>query len=394
MTSAPDPRVEAPFGVPLALPPRPRILVVALRRLGDVLFATPLIASLRRAYPSARIEALVFADTAGMLAGNPDLDRIVAMPARGAAASFALALRLFKRYDLAVSTQSGDRPTVFALLAGRRHVGPIDAGRRGELRRRALTRAVPNQPGLHRMEEMLRLADAVGVARVPRLVCPQGAVHGFPADDYAVIHAAPNFTYKRWTREGWRTVAAGLAARGLAVLATGGPAPAERAFLDDVWGGIPVRRVDGALTWPELAALLGRARLYVGPDTSMTHLAAASGCPTVALYGPTDPRLWGPVPAVGLDRMWEAAGTVQRRGNVWLVQNPLPCLPCQNEGCERHLTSFSRCLDELTPGQVLLAVDEAMALPAAANAAMPVGAAAGREVAQPGEGWMSGPERR
>jgi heptosyltransferase III len=372
---------------PLALPPHPRILVVALRRLGDVLFATPLIASLRRAYPAARIDALVFADTAGMLAGNPDLDRVVAMPsARGAAASFALALRLFKRYDLAVSTQSGDRPTVFALLAGRRHVGPIDAGRRGALRRRALTRAVLNQPGLHRLEEMLRLADAVGVARVPRLVCPQGAApQSFAGGDYAVIHAAPNFTYKRWTREGWRAVAANLTARGLAVLATGGPAPAERVLLDDVWDGMPIRRVDGALTWPELAALLGQARLYVGPDTSITHLAAASGCPTVALYGPTDPRLWGPVPAAGLERMWDAAGTLQRRGNVWLVQNPLPCLPCQNEGCERHLTSFSRCLDELTPAQVLRAVDEA--LPVAANAAMPVGAVAtGPEVARPGEG--------
>ncbi len=363
--------------------------MVALRRLGDVLFATPLIASLRRAYPAARIEALVFADTAGMLAGNPDLDRVIPMPPeRGAAASLKLALHLFKRYDLAVSTQSGDRPTFFALLAGRRHVGPIDAGRRGELRRRALTRAVLNRPGLHRLEEMLRLADAVGVTRVPRLVCPQGASpRSFAAGDYAVIHAAPNFTYKRWTREGWRTVAANLAARGLAVLATGGPSPAERAFLDDVWDDIPVERIDGALTWPELAALLGKARVFVGPDTSMTHLAAASGCPTVALYGPTDPRLWGPVPAAGLDHMWEPAGTVQRRGNVWLVQNPLPCLPCQNEGCERHLTSFSRCLDELTPGQVLRAVDEALALPDAANAAMPVGAAtAGRKVAQPGEG--------
>jgi heptosyltransferase III len=383
-TSVPG-TVEKP--PPLALPPQPRILVVALRRLGDVLFATPLIASLRHAYPAARIDVLVFADTAGMLAGNPDLDRVVTMPsARGATASFALALRLFKRYDLAVSTQSGDRPTMFALLAGRRHVGPIDAGRRGELRRRALTRAVPNQPGLHRLEEMLRLADAIGVARVPRLVCPQGAApQSFAGGDYAVIHAAPNFTYKRWTREGWRTVAANLAARGLAVLATGGPAPAERAFLDDVWDGMPVRRVDGALTWPELAALLGQARLYVGPDTSITHLAAASGCPTVALYGPTDPRLWGPVPAAGLERMWDAAGTIQRRGNVWLVQNPLPCLPCQNEGCERHLKSFSRCLDELAPAQVLRALDEA--LPVAANAAMPVGAvAAGPEVARPGEG--------
>jgi heptosyltransferase III len=233
---------------------------------------------------------------------------------------------------------------------------------------------------------LLGVAAARAGARAPRLVCPQGAATAsFAAGDYAVIHAAPNFTYKRWTREGWRTVAADLAARGLAVLATGGPAPAERAFLDDVWSGTPVRRVDGALTWPELATLLGQARIYVGPDTSMTHLAAASGCPTVALYGPTDPRLWGPVPAAGLERMWEAAGTIQRRGNVWLVQNPLPCLPCQNEGCERHLTSFSRCLDELTPAQVLRAVDEA--LPVAANAAMPVAAAAaGQQVARPGEG--------
>ena len=151
-----------------------------------------------------------------------------------------------------------------------------------------------------------------------------------------------------------------------------------------MWGGTPVRRLDGALTWPELAALLGQARIYVGPDTSVTHLAAASGCPTVALYGPTDPRLWGPWPAAGLERMWEAAGTIQRRGNVWLVQNPvaLPAVPAG--GLRTASDSFSRCLDELAPAQVLRAVEEA--LPVAANAAMPVAAAAGQEVAQPGEG--------
>jgi heptosyltransferase-3 len=354
---------ENPPDEPLVLPPRPRVLVVALRRLGDVLFATPLIASIRRAFPQARIDALVFADTAGMLAGNRDLDHVVTMPAaRGTMASLALALRLFKRYDLAVSTQSGDRPTFFALLAGRRHVGPIDGGRRGALRQMALSRAVPNVPGLHRLEEMLRLADALGIKRVARLVCPGGAApRRFVAGPYAVIHAAPQFTYKRWTRDGWRALAAGLRGRGLAILATGGPASAERAFLDDIWGDDgAVTRLDGALSWPELTALLAKARLYVGPDTSITHLAAASGCPTVALYGPTDPRRWGPVPAAGLDPIWEAAGTIQRRGNVWLVQNPLPCLPCQNEGCERHLTSFSRCLDALEPAQVLHAVDEAL----------------------------------
>src|SRR6201999_120304 len=106
-----------------------------------------------------------------------------------------------------------------------------------------------------------------------------------------------------------------------------------------------------------LAAPTAAARPYVGPDTAITHLAAATGVPTVALYGPTDPRLWGPWPVAGLDPLWNAAGTIQRRGNVWLVQNPLPCLPCQLEGCERRLDSYSRCLDELTGAQVVAAVD-------------------------------------
>ena len=362
--------------------PPARVLVVTLRRLGDVLFTTPLYAGIRRTWPGAQIDALVFDDTAGILAGNPDLDRVITMPAdRSFTESFALALRLFKRYDLAISTQSGDRPTAFAVLAGRRHLGPVDAGRRGALRRLVLSQSIAPQPGLHRLEETLRLADALGVARVPHLVCPRATDPAAPSPSsargegatghgagYAVIHAAPKFVYKGWTRDGWRALAHALIDRGLKIVATGGPSADERAFLDDLWRDIALTRVDGRLTWPQLTELLAGAKIFVGPDTSVTHLAAASGCPTVALFGPTDPRLWGPVPASGLDRMWEPAGTIQRRGNVWLVQNPLPCLPCQNEGCDRHILSHSRCLDELTPRQVLRAVDEALAAKAPAPA--------------------------
>lgn len=379
-------RFEAPRTTmpPLALPPRPRILVIVLRRLGDVLFATALTASLRRAYGDAVIDVLAFEGTAGILAGNPDIDRVMTVPQRPVLRqNLALMLRIAKRYHLAVSTQSGDRPTLLALIAGRRHVGPVDGGSRGALRRLALWRSVPPQPGAHRLEDMLRLADAIGVARVGCLVCP-GDKEGQAGrrrsqvlslsrshdteQGYAVIHAAPMFLYKRWTADGWRTVAAKLLARGLKVVATGGPGAEERAFLDEVWGPLPgVERRDGQLSWPQLAQLLAGARLFVGPDTSVTHLAAAAGCPTVALFGPTDPRLWGPVPAGGLHAMWDAAGAIQHRGNVWLVQQPLACVPCQKEGCERHLASFSRCLDELQPAQVLEAADAALAMPAAAS---------------------------
>jgi heptosyltransferase-3 len=347
----------------IELPERPRILVVTLRRIGDVLLTTPLIRSLRRAWPEARIDALVFADTAGILQGNPDLDGVMTIPPQPSAAqTLALGARLFRGYDLAISTQSGDRPTGFAIAAGRLRVAPVPASHNGRVKRALLHRGITTVRGLHRVDEMLRLADALGIARVPELVCPRAAEAGErPAGPYAVIHAAPMFRYKQWTESGWRKLASALAARGLTVIATGGPAEAERRYLDEVWNGSSVTRRDGQLAWPQLAGLLSEARVYIGPDTSVTHLAAASGCPTVALYGPTDPSLWGPWPVGGMDRIWAATGAIQRRGNVWLVQNALPCTPCQLEGCERRLDSYSQCLDELAPEQVIAAADQALA---------------------------------
>jgi heptosyltransferase-3 len=347
---------------PLPLPSRPRILVIALRRLGDVLLITPLIRSLRRAYPEACIEALVFADTAGILAGNPDIDRVITIPQRPSAAdTLSCAARLFRRYDLAVSVQPGDRPVGFAILAGRKRAAPVEERFSGRIKRALLQRSIPYEAGLHRVEAILRLVDTMGVPRVAEVVPPRASeAGGLPQDDIAVVHAAPMFHYKRWTSEGWRALAAELTNRGLHVIATGGPAPDERAYLDEVWTGANVTRADGRLTWGELSGLLGRARVFVGPDTSVTHLAAATGCPTVALFGPTDPRLWGPWPVGGLSQAWAATGPVQRRGNVWLVQHAFPCTPCQLEGCERRLESYSACLDALAVEQAMCAVDEAL----------------------------------
>jgi lipopolysaccharide heptosyltransferase III len=353
---------------PLALPDTPRVLVVALRRLGDVLLTTPFIRSVKCAFPAGSIDALVFAGTEGILSGNPDIAEILTIPQRPRLSeTLALMRRLARRYDLAISTQAGDRPTTLAWIAGRRSAGLIEAsGLSAALKRLALSRSFVSDRGRHRVSENLRLAELIGIPARAEIVCPAGTIRAglAPAQPYAVVHAAPMFIYKRWTGEGWRSLAKALRERGLSTVVTG--ARGDRAYLDALWSGSDVVRRDGQLSWPELAAVIGGARVYAGPDTAITHLAAASGTPTVALYGPTDPRIWGPWPAGGLEPPWHAAGTIQRRGNVWLVQNPLPCLPCQEEGCERRLDSHSQCLDELSVQQVLSAVDQALAVRQAA----------------------------
>jgi heptosyltransferase-3 len=351
---------------PIRLPSNARVLVVVLRRLGDVLLTTPLIRSLKEAYPQASIDALVFAGTEGILTGNPDLRDVITVPQRPRLSeTFFLVMRLLRRYDLAVSVQTGDRPIALTVIAGRQSAGPFEPARASSaVKRLILSRTCANDRRRHRVANVLSLAELLGIPLHAEIVCPAGVVRPelVPARPYAVVHAAPMFVYKRWTGEGWRALAAALGERGLAIAVTG--VAGDRAYLDEVWRsadvGADVLRLDGKLTWPELSALIAGARVYIGPDTAITHLAAATATPTVALYGPTDPRLWGPWPFGGLDRPWDAAGTIQRRRNVWLVQNPLPCMPCQLEGCERRLDSHSQCLDELAVKRVLSAVDAAL----------------------------------
>jgi heptosyltransferase-3 len=69
----------------IALPERPRILVVTLRRLGDVLLTTPLIRSLKRAWPDAAIDVTVFRGTEGILEGNPDIANALTLRERASA---------------------------------------------------------------------------------------------------------------------------------------------------------------------------------------------------------------------------------------------------------------------------------------------------------------------
>ena len=356
-----------------------RALVIALRYLGDVLLATPVAGTVRRLYPDCLVDMLVFDGCESILEGNPDLAAVITTR-EGAPARERLAQMraLWRRYDLALVTSPGTPPVLFGFAAARYRVGFALAERFSRRWKRALlSQWCIFEPNAPRIVHNDRLVQLLGADRAGAIVPPTAGVRaehwharlGFDprAEPFAVVHPSPRWRYKRWTDDGWRALVEHLQGRGVRVVVTGAPAEAERRYLDGLaLRGDRLCRVDGRLRLAETADLLRLASLYVGPDTATTHLAAACGTPTVALFGPTDPVIWGPNPSGEEHRPYQRVSALQRRGNVILLQNPsLPCVPCQFEGCDRHRESRSECLDSLPPARVLDAVEQILArLPA------------------------------
>ena len=108
------------------------------------------------------------------------------------------------------------------------------------------------------------------------------------------LHPGSGSARKNWPAERFASVAALLAARDVVTLLIAGPADATAAAQVTALAGDCVRRVPPA-TLDRLVALLGRCRAYLGNDSGITHLAALTGTPTVAVFGPTDPAVWRPL---------------------------------------------------------------------------------------------------
>ena len=342
------------------------ILVIAMRYLGDVLLTTPLIHSLKQAYPHARIDVLVYGNTAAMLEGNPDIHQIITTPNRPKFADYRYLLRqLFRRYDLAVATQAGDRPFLYTMLAASWRVAVVPKkNATGWWKRFFVQHWVEFDDNTHTVLQHLKLLDSINVPRCFSLIPPtvsdtRQMAEQFPflSDNtsYVVLHSHPQWTYKQWTVVAWIEVGHYLNDLGLKLVLSGGPAQAEIDYVAAIQRQLPEGTINlaGQVTLAQLAKIIAQAKLYIGPDTGITHLAAATGVPVIALFGPTNPVKWAPFPyAYHADvNPFNKKGD-QHVNNIYLVQGVGDCVPCDLEGCDRHQQSRSQCLDTLSSNSI------------------------------------------
>jgi heptosyltransferase-3 len=340
-----------------------RIVVVATRQIGDVLLATPLICAARERWPDARVDVIGFAGTLGMLRGNADVNELIETPADNWG-GWALLRRVWRRWDLALVTDVGDRAHLLGCIAARYRSGIIPAGSSSNWWKRMLLDhavvAAGDRGDRHVVAEKLELLapwaklSAAPSVRVPEARELPAAIASRLRAPFVVVHAPSMWPYKQWPLAHFQQLVRGLCAQGHQVVLTGSASRRDQECMEPLRDIEGVLDASGQLDFNQLVTLLESAALYIGPDTSVSHLAAASGVPVIAIFGPTNPVRWAPWPAkVQGEVRFERRGPVQRAGNVTVLQSELHCVPCGRAGCEDHRQSRSDCLADISPQRVL-----------------------------------------
>lgn len=281
-----------------------RIAIIRPGALGDTILTLPALAALREAFAGAQLT----------FAGNPAV------------------LPLLAGGHYADAVLSSDDPTLMPLFVPLEqpspqltaHFGNLDlavlwlhdSATVAENLRRMGARAViaaPSRPPPERREHagdyLLATLAPVLAGRVGRRAAAQPQLspgaeqrafagrfwqqHGLAGRSVVAIHPGSGGRWKCWPAARFAALADLLAGRGIATMLVAGPADdaVAGAFTATLRSAQPIP-VAG-LPVPELAAVLAQCTAFVGNDSGVSHLAAALGVPTVAIYGPTDPLVWG-----------------------------------------------------------------------------------------------------
>lgn len=324
-----------------------RVLIIRPSALGDVCRTVPVLASLKKAWPQARIDWLVQDSFADAVRAHPDLHRVVpferARLARwytpvGLRDSWQYLRRLAHgEYDLVIDCQGLARSGLFSWATrARQRVGPRDARELGWLgyNQRVQVDAILKSRGIqseHTVERMLALVASLGIAvhRDMRLFAPPEDLRAIDSDPrlsglrYAVLAPTSRWPGKRWPAARFAKLAEFLLERaGFEVLCIVGSAGERKQCEELTWLAQRDGRVldlMGKTSVGRLMALIARSSLVVANDSAALHMAVGFGRPLVALYGPTDVAKVGPfgretevaqhvIPGETLDHKDERAG--------------------------------------------------------------------------------------
>lgn len=370
--------------------PFQRILIVTLAEVGDALLATPALRALREAYPAAHISMLTTPAGAAVLRDLPwhnemilfDKHRFDVPLQAFTPSNVRYAWQLWRRlhtvpYDACLilhhlSLWFGTlKYAALAYASGAQRRFGLDNGRGFFLTDRVRDAGFGAQ---HQVEYGLEIVRLLGVP-VDQLSSDmqQPAFDPGPIrldiaatlnDSRPIVALHPGSggfaPARRWPPARFAALADAIIADGAQLVLVGGKE--EAALRQSVLGAMrhaaDVLDIGGQTTLSELAGVLQRCTLFVGNDSGVAHLAGSVGTPVVSIFGPTDPRAWGPYGGVAWQQDAELANGVGiwRSGTHRALKASIACSPCIYRGHQRG--ARNGCPDRTC----LLRIDEAHVL--------------------------------
>jgi predicted lipopolysaccharide heptosyltransferase III len=334
------------------------VLVVRLRSIGDTVLTTPSLYALKRFLPHARVDILLEDWVAPVLEGFEFVDNIITLKRGSTAARAGVARHLrAARYDVAYNLHGGTTATLLTRASGARYRIGYSSYQYGRLH----NHLAPSSSSLwgrdktHSVEQQLALLGWTGVPVTDRpetrlTVTGQAAarvsarLRAAGLDEtgsIAVIHPAAAFDTKQWATERFARVAESLASRGLAVVAITASTEAHVTEKFKQYTTVPVVAFTD-LSLPEVTALLSQARLFVGNDSGIAHMAAAVGAPSVVIFGSSNTAHWRP---------WA-------KSPAEVVVEEMECQPCHGYFCEKF--EQPECIKRVPVERVLGAIDRVL----------------------------------
>ena len=312
-----------------------RILLIKPKQIGDSLILTPTITAIKTAYPEAQIWVMVRRGCEGILAGSPAIAQILTLAgveksdrSRGDLWRQAKTLlRLWGvKFDYVFELGDGHRARFFAMFIRTKHLYSVKTSSpmKGVERGRFTAVSTFDWQTCHRVEkDFYSVSEFLPLpGPIPPLCFERSRAQiweeGGSLTNFCVVQVGARQGLNRWRREGWRDVCRAMLKRFSNVVVSCGPVAHE--IEEASWLGQElgprVISTGGRTTWPEMAWLLYRAKIWIGPNTAAMHLAAACRCPVVALFGPSIEDHWHPWQApyrIVTSRGYAPAGDVAER---------------------------------------------------------------------------------
>jgi lipopolysaccharide heptosyltransferase II len=321
-----------------------KVLVVRLRSIGDTVLSTPSLIALRRFLPDAQIDILLEDWVAPVLEGFEAVDNVLTV-GKTAQSRLKTAWQIRRnKYDVAFNLHGGTTGTFFVRASGAKHRVGFASYQYSFLYNHLapLPQEFWTQEKAHSAEQQLALLGAVGipVADKPKtqLAIPEKSPIRSSKFPFALIHPAAAFATKQWSAENFAEIAEYLVQKGLQVVAIG--TKNESATIDKLIQNskVPIQSYD-RLTLPQVINLASRAKIFVGNDSGIAHIAAAVKTPSVVIFGSSNRAHWSP---------WTDAPNE-------MVYEEFNCQPCPGYVCEKF--GEPRCILEVKTESVIGAIE-------------------------------------